>query len=407
MIVRDGCRSRLLVVPAPRRSRAVQFGATLDVGTGPATWDQVETDGARAQGTLGAFYRPARVLGLQPELSGDFGLSTEQPVRTALRWDVMGRLHTRGEVTGAWLGAGLGGVGTGTQTAALTRLEGGIRSGVGPAGFRVWLARTSFGVRPGVGGSLGNDSRRRHHRRRREAGRRIHRPGNARGPRLQPLRGRGHARPAVGKRRAREQCAPERRLGDECRLVGPAEPGPRGQRGAFASRAQPRAARRPLSIARRAPGARCPAARRSPLRRSAPPVTAARRRHRAPRPRDAASARHRGAGGGPRRGDGRLHRLAAPAARPRGRRPMGTRRRVEPRRPPAQRAIRRRRVGRTGGHRRRRRRFRWKGRDLRGALSVDAVIPSNLASLTLAYCFTHVGRRSRVTPRTSSPTISP
>ena len=139
--------------------RAVQFGATLDVGTGPATWDQVETDGARAQGTLGASYRPARVLGLQPEVSGDFGLSTERPVRTALRWDVMGRLHTRGEVTGAWLGAGLGGVGTSTQTAALTRLEGGIRSSVGPAGFRVWLARTSFGVRPGVGGSLGNVER--------------------------------------------------------------------------------------------------------------------------------------------------------------------------------------------------------------------------------------------------------
>jgi hypothetical protein len=136
--------------------RAVQFGATLDVGTGPATWDQIETDGARAQGTLGASYRPGRVLGLQPELTGDFGLSTEQPVRTALRWDVMGRLHTRGDVTGAWLGAGLGGVGTGTQTAALTRLEGGIRSGVGPAGFRVWLARTSFGARPGVGGSFGD-----------------------------------------------------------------------------------------------------------------------------------------------------------------------------------------------------------------------------------------------------------
>jgi hypothetical protein len=134
---------------------AVQFGATLDVGTGPATWDQVETEGARAQGTLGASYRPARVLGLQPELTGGLGLSTEQPARTALRWDLMGRLHTRGEVTGAWLGAGLGGVGTGTRTAALTRLEGGIRSGVGPAGFRVWLARTSFGVRPGAGGSLG------------------------------------------------------------------------------------------------------------------------------------------------------------------------------------------------------------------------------------------------------------
>ena len=88
----------LLVAPAPRRCGAVQLGATLDVGTGPATWDQVETDGARTQGTLGACYRPARVLGLQPELSGDFGLSTERPVRTALRWDVMGRLHTRGEV---------------------------------------------------------------------------------------------------------------------------------------------------------------------------------------------------------------------------------------------------------------------------------------------------------------------
>jgi hypothetical protein len=135
---------------------AVQFGATLDVGTGLATWDQVETEGARAQGTLGASYRPARMLGLQPELSGDVGLTTEQPARTALRWDMMGRLHTRGEVTGAWLGAGLGGVGTGMQTAALTRLEGGIRSGVGPAGFRVWLARTSFGVRPGAGGGLGN-----------------------------------------------------------------------------------------------------------------------------------------------------------------------------------------------------------------------------------------------------------
>jgi hypothetical protein len=147
----------LLLVVRVAPLRAVQVAATLDVGTGPATWDQVETDGARAQGTLGAFYRPARVLGLQPELSGEFGLSTEQPVRTALRWNLMGRLHTRGEVTGGWLGAGVGGVGTDRQTAALTRLEGGIRSGVGPAGFRIWLARTSFGVRPGVGGSFGID----------------------------------------------------------------------------------------------------------------------------------------------------------------------------------------------------------------------------------------------------------
>jgi hypothetical protein len=36
-------------------------------------------------------------------------------------------------------------------------LEGGVRSGIGPAGFRIWLARTSFGLRPGLeGGSLGN-----------------------------------------------------------------------------------------------------------------------------------------------------------------------------------------------------------------------------------------------------------
>jgi hypothetical protein len=145
-----------LLVTGAAPLRAIQVGAMLDVGTGPATWDQVETEGSRAQGTLGAFYRPARVLGLQPELSGDFRLSTERPTRTAFRWEAMGRLHTRGEVTGAWLGAGLGGVGTGAETDAFTRLEGGIRSGVGPAGFRVWLARTSFGVRPGVGGSFGN-----------------------------------------------------------------------------------------------------------------------------------------------------------------------------------------------------------------------------------------------------------
>jgi hypothetical protein len=130
---------------------ALQVGGSLDLGTGPARWDQVESEGARAQGTLGAFYRPARVLGLQPELTGGLGLSTEEAVRTALRWDVTGRLHTPGAVTGAWLGVGLGGIGTGTRTASLTRLEGGVRSGIGPAGFRVWLARTSFGIQPGVG----------------------------------------------------------------------------------------------------------------------------------------------------------------------------------------------------------------------------------------------------------------
>ena len=254
----------LLLVARATPLCAVQFGATLDVGTGPATWDQVETDGARAQGTLGAFYRPARVLGLQPELTGDFGLSTEQPVRTALRWDMMGRLHTRGEVTGAWLGAGLGGVGTGTQTAALTRLEGGLRSGVGPAGFRVWLARTSFGVRPGVGGSLGN-----------AAGDDTTGGSGKQVVEYTDLGTRAalaFSRYEVGATLIRrwgsaalgQQRAPERRLGDECRLVGPAERGPRGQRGALASRAQPRAARGPLSITGRAPGARRPTPRAEP-----------------------------------------------------------------------------------------------------------------------------------------------
>ena len=146
----------LLLTMGPAPLAAVQLRGSLDVGTGPARWDQVESEGARVQGTLGGSYRPGRLLGLEPEISGGFGLSTEHRVRTALRWDVTGRMHTRGAVTGAWLGGGLGGVGTGARTAALTRLEGGVRSGIGPAGLRVWLARTSFGVRPGVSGSLGS-----------------------------------------------------------------------------------------------------------------------------------------------------------------------------------------------------------------------------------------------------------
>lgn len=139
----------VLLALCPGPLAALQLGASLDVGTGPARWDQVESESARVQGNLGGSYRPGRLLGLEPELSGGFGLSTEQAVRTAVRWDLTGRLHTPGAVTGAWLGAGVGGMGTDTRTAALTRLEGGVRSGIGPAGLRVWLARTSFGIRPG------------------------------------------------------------------------------------------------------------------------------------------------------------------------------------------------------------------------------------------------------------------
>ena len=153
----------ILLAMCPAPLAALQLGGSLDAGTGPARWDQVDSEGARVQGTLGLSYRMGSVLGLEPELSSGLGLSTEQSggteqaARTALRWDLTGRVHTRGEVTGAWLGAGLGGVGTARQTAALTRLEGGVRSGIGPAGLRVWFARTSFGVRPGAGGSLGNN----------------------------------------------------------------------------------------------------------------------------------------------------------------------------------------------------------------------------------------------------------
>jgi hypothetical protein len=142
--------SLLLLALWPGLLPALQLGGSLDVGTGPARWDQVESESARVQGSLGGSYRPGRLLGLEPELSGGFGLSTEQAVRTSARWDLTGRLHTPGAVTGAWLGVGVGGMGTDTRTAALTRLEGGVRSGIGPAGLRVWLARTSFGIRPGL-----------------------------------------------------------------------------------------------------------------------------------------------------------------------------------------------------------------------------------------------------------------
>lgn len=151
----------VLLALCPGPLAALQLGGSLDVGTGPARWDQAESEGARVQGTLDGSFRPGRLLGLEAEVSGGLGLSTEAAVRTALRWDVTGRLHTPGAVTGAWLGAGLGGVGTGTRTAALTRLEGGMRSGIGPAGLRVWLARTNFGVRQALdASSLGDGAER-------------------------------------------------------------------------------------------------------------------------------------------------------------------------------------------------------------------------------------------------------
>jgi hypothetical protein len=72
-------------------------------------------------------------------------LISEPAARTAVQWSFGGRLHTRGASTGAWLGAAFGGAGIGSPASGLTRLEGGLRQAIGPAGLHVWLSRTSFG----------------------------------------------------------------------------------------------------------------------------------------------------------------------------------------------------------------------------------------------------------------------
>jgi hypothetical protein len=130
---------------------ALQLGGTVDLGAGQAAWDQPGTDGALTQGGLGASYRAGALLGLEPELLGGLRLSSEPAERTAVQWDVGGRLHTRGASTGAWVGAAVGGAGVGSPTSRLTRLEGGLRQAIGPAGLHVWMSRTSFGA-----GTLGS-----------------------------------------------------------------------------------------------------------------------------------------------------------------------------------------------------------------------------------------------------------
>jgi hypothetical protein len=129
---------------------ALQLGGTVDLGAGQAAWDQPGS-GALTQGALGATYRAGALFGLEPELLGGIGLSSEPAERTAVEWDLGGRLHTRGARTGAWLGAAVGGAGVGSPAARLTRLEGGLRQALGPAGLHVWLSRTSFGA--GTSGS--------------------------------------------------------------------------------------------------------------------------------------------------------------------------------------------------------------------------------------------------------------
>jgi hypothetical protein len=129
---------------------ALQVGGTLNVGAGQAAWDEAGAGGSLTLGALGASYRAGTLAGLEPELLGGVDLSSEPAARTAVQWRLGGRLHTRGASTGAWLGAALGGAGIGSPASSLTRLEGGLRQAIGPAGIHVWLSRTSFGS-SGVG----------------------------------------------------------------------------------------------------------------------------------------------------------------------------------------------------------------------------------------------------------------
>ena len=152
-ILRTAAAAALCLVRATALA-ALQFGGTVDLGTGQAAWDQLDTDGALTQGAFGASYRAGTLLGLEPELLGNVGLSSDPAERTAVRWDVGGRLHTRGERTGVWLGAAFGRAGVGV-TSALARIEGGLRQVIGPAGVHVWMSHTSFGSHPLGGNDLG------------------------------------------------------------------------------------------------------------------------------------------------------------------------------------------------------------------------------------------------------------
>jgi hypothetical protein len=148
----------LLVLTLPGSSVAGQLGGTVNFDTGPVDWDHADGRDPLLNGALGAGYRAPRLLGLQPELLGDFALSTRPDQRAAVGWDIGARLHTNGSVAGAWLGAAVGAEGTGDHRSALTRLEGGFRRAVGPARIDVWLSRTGFGAGIATRGGLGQDS---------------------------------------------------------------------------------------------------------------------------------------------------------------------------------------------------------------------------------------------------------
>jgi hypothetical protein len=156
-----GTMSTALVLGAalPPSSAALQLGGTIDFGTGPAVWDQADGRDPLLNGALGASYRTPRMFGLQPELLGEFALSSRPAEQAAVGWDIGARLHTSGTAGGVWLGAAVGAAGSGNRRSELTRLEAGIRRVVGPARINVWLSRTGFGARvTPPGGGLAQDT---------------------------------------------------------------------------------------------------------------------------------------------------------------------------------------------------------------------------------------------------------
>jgi hypothetical protein len=148
----------VLAVALPASSAALQLGGTIDFDTGPVAWDQADGRDPILNGVLGAGYRMPRMLGLRPELLGEFALSSRPVEQAAVRWDIGARLHTSGTRGGVWLGAAVGAAGTWNRRSELTRIEGGIRRAVGPARINLWLSRTGFGVGIAPHGGLGQDS---------------------------------------------------------------------------------------------------------------------------------------------------------------------------------------------------------------------------------------------------------
>ncbi|HEX3275011.1 MAG TPA: hypothetical protein VHR43_09165 [Gemmatimonadales bacterium] len=141
-----------LFLARPGPAGAVQLSGVLDLGAGSATWDRSGSGISLTRGALDAAYRAPAILGLSPEITGGFGASTDPAARTALRWDLGGRLSTLGPETGGWLAAAIGRAGVGAPSVGVSRLESGLRHTFGPAGLQLWVSRTAVGARTLPGG---------------------------------------------------------------------------------------------------------------------------------------------------------------------------------------------------------------------------------------------------------------